>query len=686
MAKRFLFMFLIFASQNLKAQSTVNLYTWVRNLTGATGYNSIPSNVQSIYYTTTDVYVSATCIPGYSIGPWAGNPNTPVNQNYVYKITRNPAQNTGTATNIGLGHTGVWTNGVSVYNVSDGMSYNNAGVWNRNAYFWEGGSFDNCLGHPAPNGEYHHHVNPSCLYDKTDNTRHSPIIGYAFDGFPIYGAYGYTNTNGTGPIKRMVSSYAITNPSATTRTNGPAVNATYPLGCFMEDYSFSVANGGDLDFRNGRFCITPEYPTGTYAYFVTLDASLNPAFPYTMYKSYYGIVQAGNTGPTGSHNTIPGTAVQYTSLRVPTVSIAASANPICSGNSVSFTPTVTQGGTVTSYQWKKNNVNIATGSTYTTNSLANGDVISCVLTSNEYYLTSTTATSNSVTMTVSPAVTPSVTISTVTSTICSGTSLTFTASPVNGGSSPLYQWKKNGINVGTGLSSYLESAPANNDVVTCQMVSNAACAAPAAVSANSITLNVAACSVTLNLKLLIEGFYAGNGLMTGILSSSVTDSVKVQLVSTNAQHSILYSKSNIISTTGIGSFEFPSASLGGNYYIVVKHRNAMETWSAQPVGFASTSVSYDFTNSLTKAYGNNLCNLNDGYFALWSGDISDASNGLGFQDGVIESQDYSDLENALSVTLLGYNPQDLTGDGVVESSDYSLMEGNVYYTKAVSHP
>jgi hypothetical protein len=79
----------------------------------------------------------------------------------------------------------------------------------------------------------------------------------------------------------------------------------------MEDYVFT-SNAGDLDFRNGRFCVTPEYPSGTYAYFVTLDGNLDPQFPYTMYKSYYGIVQAGNTGPTGGHNTVTESVTTYT--------------------------------------------------------------------------------------------------------------------------------------------------------------------------------------------------------------------------------------------------------------------------------------------------------------------------------------------------------------------------------------
>ncbi|MCW3076326.1 MAG: hypothetical protein JWO32_935 [Bacteroidetes bacterium] len=291
------------------AQTSPEIISWLINTTNSTGYGGILTNVQQVQYSANNVYVSASCVPSYSIGPWAGNPNTPVNQNFVYKITRNPLQNTGVATAVGMGHIGVWTNGVSIFNVSDGMSYNNAGVWNRNAFFWEGSSFDVCLGHPAPNGEYHHHVSPDCLYNINANTVHSPIIGYAFDGFPVYGAYAFTNTNGTGAIKRMQSSYSATTTS--TRVNGPSVSSTYPAGCFMEDYAY-VAGSGDLDFRNGRFCVTPEYPVGTYAYFVTLDNSLAPQFPYTFYKTYYGIVQAGNTGPGSGHNTISETVTTYT--------------------------------------------------------------------------------------------------------------------------------------------------------------------------------------------------------------------------------------------------------------------------------------------------------------------------------------------------------------------------------------
>lgn len=147
---------------------------------------------------------------------------------------------------------------------------------------------------------------------------HSPIIGFAFDGFPIYGAYAYTNTNGTGAIKRMQSSYQkrdittrTTLPNGTTASSaGPAVSSTYPIGYYVQDFIYT-ASSGDLDEHNGRFCITPEYPSGKYCYFVTLDSNQIAEYPYIIGLSYYGTVQAGNTGPGSGHNTIAETVTTY---------------------------------------------------------------------------------------------------------------------------------------------------------------------------------------------------------------------------------------------------------------------------------------------------------------------------------------------------------------------------------------
>jgi|TARA_B110000116_G_scaffold126474_1_gene109614 hypothetical protein len=305
-----LLLILLFLPMIVSAQGP-EITSWILNLNGATNpsYPNYLTNVQDICYTSTDVYISCTCIPGYDIGPWAGNPNNPANQNFVFKINFNPQENTGNKTKAPMGHIGVWTNGVSVFNAEDGMSYQNQGIWNQNALYFEGSSFDNCLGHPAPNGEYHHHVNPTCLYDDSDNQNHSPIIGYAFDNFPIYGAYGYANVNGTGAIKRIESSYQEKNIS--NRSNGPSLNQ-YPLGAYIEDFEY-VAGSGDLDEYNGRFCVTPAYPNGIYAYFVTIDANLDPVYPHTPGPYYYGIAQgSGNLGPQSGHHTIPANCTPFT--------------------------------------------------------------------------------------------------------------------------------------------------------------------------------------------------------------------------------------------------------------------------------------------------------------------------------------------------------------------------------------
>jgi hypothetical protein len=299
--------------------------SWVLNTDSATGYGGILSNVQIVQYDVSNIYISCTCIPGYSIGPWTGDPNIPANQNFVFMITRNPVQNTGTPLIVGLGQIGVWINGVAIYNPWDGMTYNTDSVWQHNAYYFEGTSFDDCLGHPDAHGCYHHHVNPKCLYNDADSTHHSPIIGYAFDGYPVYGAYGYANANGTGNIKRIRSSYQLrknlvnrdTLPNGTVLNPskyGPPVSSGYPLGDFMEDYIY-VPGSGDLDTNNGRFCVTPDYPSGTYAYFVTIDSLLNPVYPYVLGLTYYGKVQPGNTGPTGGHNTPADSTTIFTSVQ-----------------------------------------------------------------------------------------------------------------------------------------------------------------------------------------------------------------------------------------------------------------------------------------------------------------------------------------------------------------------------------
>jgi|TARA_B110000908_G_scaffold170819_1_gene231496 hypothetical protein len=303
-----------------QAQLSPAVTSWVINSDNSTGYGNQLTNVLSVDYTNNYSFVSCTCIPGYDIGPWVGNPNDAANQDFCFRISLNPVENTGTEIESPLGHIGVWVNGVSIFSAKDASSYNNQGVWFQDALVFEGSSFDACLGHPAGNGEYHHHVNPTCLYNDSDEDNHSPIIGYAFDGFPIYGAYGYAEALSIGETIVMTSGYQLRNISSRQTladgTNlpayqyGPTIGGQYPLGSFIQDYEY-VAGSGSLDEHNGRFCVTPEYPEGTFAYFVTIDEYLDPVYPYVIGPTYFGNVATGNTGPQSGHNNIPSFAENY---------------------------------------------------------------------------------------------------------------------------------------------------------------------------------------------------------------------------------------------------------------------------------------------------------------------------------------------------------------------------------------
>lgn len=218
------------------------------------------------------------------------------------------------------------------------------GIWNRDAYPNELVTFDAALAHQAGN-QYHYHVQPIALryqlgdhvdYNTTTNryaesansvTQHSPIIAWAADGYPVYGPYGYSSPNdSTSGVRRMVSGYvqrngqngttnlattgrhtlpawaaAAQNRSVTLTSSqyGPTVSTTYPLGHYLEDNDYlgdlgkTQGSDFDLDKYNGRTCVTPEFPGGTYAYFTAVNADGSPAFPYNIGRWFYGSPTGG---------------------------------------------------------------------------------------------------------------------------------------------------------------------------------------------------------------------------------------------------------------------------------------------------------------------------------------------------------------------------------------------------------
>lgn len=211
--------------------------------------------------------IRANGLPNHDTGafPNAHNPNAISAQSYDYSLPVSPTRSTSsTAYNIPQPF-GIALNGV----VFDPYA---AEWWQRNpASGWQynplGSAIDLGLddnhAHVQPSGAYHYHGIPTGLVETLPSARHSPLIGWAGDGFPLYLNRGYKRAKDAGSgLKTLRSSYAL---KSGTRPNGPG--GTYN-GDFEEDYAY-VPQSGRLDAANGRFQVTPEYPRGSYCYILT---------------------------------------------------------------------------------------------------------------------------------------------------------------------------------------------------------------------------------------------------------------------------------------------------------------------------------------------------------------------------------------------------------------------------------
>ena len=360
--------------RTLADESTGNaVTTWSRgqgsqNQPTYVGVHRIESSADWVYIHTTGLAAS------HVMGPWYLNeaktqifPNYPSNQAVIYRIPRNPTIPTNrTATS--LGSIGYFVDGVAQFDGQDSFSYSNSGgqdatpvnglgrgdgYWTRDAYVNEGVTFDNAMAHQA-GGNHHYHVNPPALrhvlgdsvdrnisantYTENFNGRHSPIIGWVSDGYPIYGPYGYSNPEDpSSPVRRMIPGYQLrtdlangalrasypawavrfhgVGPALSGTQLGPRVNAriggeTYSLGRYMEDYDYmgdlglTLGEDFDLNGQNTRFCVTPEFPGGTWAYFTCIDPDGVPVFPYNIGRQYFGAPTGGTVNAVTEDTTV----------------------------------------------------------------------------------------------------------------------------------------------------------------------------------------------------------------------------------------------------------------------------------------------------------------------------------------------------------------------------------------------
>lgn len=231
-------------------------------------------------------HVTANGIPDHKVGsfPNSTNPHPIRSQQYRIDLPATP-QPADKITSIYLSGRGGPPNmpfGITVTGIL--MDPGTAEFWNGNRqadWNYEALSgavplgIDENLAHVQPNGSYHYHGLPLPLLKSLGLKpgTHSPQVGWAADGFPVYALYGFSDPKkADSAVAELTSSYRLKNGN---RPGGNAAPSGKYDGAFVQDYEF-VTGHGALDECNGRFCVTPEFPNGTYAYFLTNEWPVIP--------------------------------------------------------------------------------------------------------------------------------------------------------------------------------------------------------------------------------------------------------------------------------------------------------------------------------------------------------------------------------------------------------------------------
>jgi hypothetical protein len=182
------------------------------------------------------------------------------------------------------------------------------------------------------------------------------------------------------------------------------------------------------------------------------------------------------------------------------------------------------------------------------------------------------------------------------------------------------------------------------------------------------------CNVILNVKVFIQSLYLGNQTMSPVLlnaspnfSSNLTDSIEIALHESTGSFNQIFKQKGIVDINGNIQLNIPPTALNNAYYLVVNYKNAISTWSKNPVTMTSIT-NYDFSSAMGQAYGDNLIDDGNGVFLIYSGDIN--------QDGFIDGNDFIDLDNDNANFVSGYTITDVNGDGFVDGNDFIILDNN----------
>ena len=264
---------------------------------------------------------------------------------------------------------------------------------------------------------------------------------------------------------------------------------------------------------------------------------------------------------------------------------------------------------------------------------------------------------------------PAVGTTATATTLCAGASTTLTGTGAN-----TYTWNPGALS-GTAIT----VAPAATTTYTVTGTTTAT----GCTKTDTRVITVTACGSILNLKFFIEGYYAGAGLMFPVMlaqgiagaTASQTDTITVELRNSTTPYGIASSLKTILNTNGSAVCNFP---ISGTYYLAIKHRNAIQTWSKTTVTLSAAPLTNDFSNALNKAYGDNQKALGGGIFAFLSGDVNSDEN--------VDLLDLSVLESDINGFAFGYKRTDNNGDGNVDLLDYPIEETNINNFIFSNHP
>ncbi len=470
--------------------------------------------------------------------------------------------------------------------------------------------------------------------------------------------------------------------------------ATYGRGLWESDIAIpnvdftatpaSVCLGSTVNFTDQSNGAIPTSWSWSFSGGIpSSDFTQNPTITYSTIGAFSVSLTTSNANGTTS-KTKSGSINSVNSLSGGSAN--ATPNAICSGD----VTMLTLNGATGNIQWQSSsdnitfyNINGATSSSYSTTT-----------TSTSYYraflssgsCASVYSTSDTVTINPIPTESFQVSILSDITDFCYGDSVFIITSLTSGGNYPTYQWRLNGIPTGINSPTF-HFIPNDFDSIRCFVISSLTCLDSNTFYTPTIAFHQKPFR-TFQVKLFLEGLYDENSnMMHEVINGNtnepqwvngVTDKIDIFLHQESTPFATILSKPNLdLAVNGLSTFN-ASCEFSGNYYIAVKNRNHLETWSSVPVSFKNASIYYDFTSDILQAFGTDAqVQVSQDKYALYLGDLD--------QNGYIDLDDFILFESDLVMGDIGFFNTDFNGSGYIDLDDFILFEprlisGNVIYT------